>query len=125
MAQCSRVKADEERCRGIAMDSSGLCYSHSPNTEEKRRRAASKGGKRGGRGRGNGDLRDVKAWLLRLASDVEGGKLEAKDGTAVSQILNIWLRGLETERKLKEAEELEERLEALEGVLKGRDRKAG
>jgi hypothetical protein len=116
---------DGERCKGVAIDSSGLCYAHSPSTEEKRRRAASKGGKRGGRGRGNGDLRDVKAWLLRLASDVEGGKLEAKDGTAVSQILNIWLRGLETERKIKESEELEERLEALEGVLKGRDRKAG
>ena len=125
MSQCSRIKADGERCKGMAIDSSGLCYAHSPNIEEKRRRAASKGGKRGGRGRPNGDIKDVKAWLLKLASDVEEGRLEAKYGSVVSQILNVFLRGVEVERRVKESEELEERLEALEGVLKGRDRKAG
>ncbi len=125
MARCSRIKADGERCRGMAIDASGLCYAHSPNTEEKRRAASSKGGKRGGRGRGNGDIKDVKAWLLKLAADVEEGRLEAKDGSVVSQILNVFLRGVEVERRVKESEELEERLEALEGVLKNRDRKAG
>jgi hypothetical protein len=74
-------------------------------------------------GRGGRDIKDVKAWLLKLASDVEEGRLEAKDGSVVSQILNVFLRGVEVERKIKESEELEERLEALEGVLKGR--KAG
>ncbi len=126
MAVCGYIKPDGQRCKALPMKGEGYCYAHHPDLEERRRAASSKGGKRGGRGRarpGNGDLRDVKAWLLRLASAVEGGKLEAKDGTAVSQILNIWLRGLETERKIKESEELEERLEALEGVLKGR--KAG
>lgn len=122
MARCSRIKVDGERCKGTAIDSSGLCYAHSPNRAEERRRAASKGGKRGGRGRGNGDLKEVKAWLFKLASDVEEGRLEAKDGAVVSQILNVFLRGVEVERKIKESEELEERLEALEGVLKNRDR---
>jgi len=83
-------------------------------------RAASKGGKRGGRGRANGDIKDVKAWLLKLASDVEEGRLQAKDGSVVSQILNVFLRGVEMERRMKESEELEERLEAVERVLKGR-----
>lgn len=127
MARCSRIKADGSRCKAVAMDSSGLCYSHSPNTADKRQRNASRGGKTGGRGRakqGSGDIKDVKGWLLELARRVEAGELEAKDGTAVSQILNIWLRGIETERKLKEQEELEERLESLERVLKERS-KAG
>lgn len=123
MTRCSRIKTDGERCKGTAIDSSGLCYAHSPNRAEERRRAASKGGKRGGRGRGNGDIKDVKAWLLKLASDVEEGRLEAKDGSVVSQILNVFLRGVEVERRIKESEELEERLEAVERVLKGR--KAG
>jgi len=105
------------------MKGEGYCYAHHPDLEDKRRAASSKGGKRGGRGRGNGDIKDVKAWLLKLASDVEGGRLEAKDGAVVSQILNVFLRSVEVERKIKEAEELEERLEALEDVLKGR--KAG
>jgi hypothetical protein len=106
------------------MDGSGLCYSHSPTTADKRQRNASKGGRIGGRGRakpGKGDIKEVKEWLLELAHKVEAGELEAKDGTAVSQILNIWLRGIETERKIREQEELAERLEALESVL--RDRK--
>jgi hypothetical protein len=121
LAQCNRIKADGTRCKAVAMDSSGLCYSHSPTTANKRQRNARKGGRTGGRGRGKGDIKEVKAWLLSLAQDVQEGRLEAKDGTAVSQILNIWLRGVEMERKLKEQEELAERLEALESVL--RDRK--
>jgi len=60
---------------------------------------------------------------LKLASDVEEGRLEAKDGSVVSQILNVFLRSVEVERRIKESEKLEGRLEALESVLKGR--KAG
>ena len=101
------------------MPASEWCYNHDPAHAEKRRQFASKGGKRGGRGM-NKDLKDVKAWLLRLASDVEEGRLEAKDGAVVSQILNVFFRGVEVERRIKESEELEERLEALESVLKGR-----
>jgi hypothetical protein len=40
--------------------------------------------------------------------------------TAVNQIINSQTRLLELERKIKETEELEARLEALEGVLKTR-----
>ncbi len=123
MAACGYIKPDGTRCKALPMKGEGYCYAHHPDLEDKRRAASSKGGKRGGRGRGNGDIKDVKAWLLKLASDVEAGKLEAKDGAVVSQILNVFLRSVEVERKLKEAEELEERLEALEDVLKGR--KAG
>lgn len=123
MAVCGYIKPDGGRCKALPMKGEGYCYAHHPDLEDKRRAASSKGGKRGGRGRGNGDIKDVKAWLLKLASDVEGGRLEAKAGAVVSQILNVFLRGVEVERKLKEAEELEERLEALEKVLKGR--KAG
>jgi hypothetical protein len=60
---------------------------------------------------------------LKLASDVEEGRLEAKDGSVVSQILNVFLRSVEVERRIRESEQLEERLEAVERVLKGR--KAG
>jgi hypothetical protein len=125
MAVCGYIKPDGARCKALPMKGEGYCYAHHPDLEDKRRAASSKGGKRGGRGRGNGGVKDVKAWLLKLASDVEGGKLEAKDGSVVSQILNVFLRGVEVERKIKESEELEERLEALESVLKNRDRRAG
>ncbi len=124
MARCSTIKANGERCKGVAIRSSEWCAAHHPDHASRRQRGASKGGQTGGRGRGKGDIKEVKAWLLKLASDVEEGRIEAKDGTAVSQILNIWLRGTETERKIKEQEELEERLESLERVLRERS-KAG
>lgn len=123
MAACGYIKADGTRCKAQPMRGEGYCYAHHPDLEERRTAASRRGGKIGGRGRGKGDIKDVKGWLLDLARRVEAGELEAKDGTAVSQILNIWLRGIETERKLKEQEELEERLESLERVLK--ERKAG
>lgn len=124
MAVCSYIKPSGDRCRALPMKGESYCYVHHPGMKDRREAASSKGGKTGGRGRGKGDIKDVKAWLLKLASDVEEGRLEAKDGTAVSQILNIWLRGIETERKLREQEELEERLESLERVLRERS-KAG
>jgi hypothetical protein len=109
------------------MRDQGYCYAHHPDLEERRTAASRRGGRTGGRGRaksGKGDIKEVKEWLLSLAASVQEGRLEAKDGTAVSQILNIWLRGTETERKIREQEELAERLEALESVLRDR-KKAG
>jgi len=49
------------------------------------------------------------------------GDLARADAAVVSQVLNVKLRALELERKWKELGELEDRLEALEGVLKGRN----
>jgi hypothetical protein len=117
MAQCSAIKGNGERCRGTASGQHGYCWAHDPANAEARKRVASKGGRTKPKADG---IKDVKGWLLKLASDVENGKLEAKDGSVVSQILNVYLRGVETERKIKEQEELEERLQALESVLKGR-----
>lgn len=124
MSVCGYIKESGERCKAQPMRGEGYCYAHHPDLEERRTAASRRGGRTGGRGRakpGKGDIKEVKAWLLELAHRVEAGELEAKDGTAVSQILNIWLRGIETERKLKEQEELAERLE---GVLRDR-KKAG
>jgi hypothetical protein len=46
--------------------------------------------------------------------------VERGAATAVNQIINSQARLLELERKIKETEELEARLEALEAVLKAR-----
>jgi hypothetical protein len=46
--------------------------------------------------------------------------VERGAATAVNQIINSKARLLELERKIKETEELEARLEALEAVLKAR-----
>lgn len=125
MTVCGYIKGNGERCRAQPMKGESYCYVHHPDMKDKRQAASSRGGKTGGRGRPTKDLKDVKAWLLKLASDVESGELDTRAGAVVAQILNVYLRGVEVERKIKESEELEERLKALEGVLKNRDRRAG
>ncbi len=116
MAQCPATTRSGASCKGVVRPGVEYCVAHDPARSEERRRNAAKAG----RARPKGGAGDVKAWLLRLASDVEEGRLEAKDGSVVSQILNVFLRSVEVERKARESEELEERLEALEAVLKGR-----
>jgi hypothetical protein len=51
---------------------------------------------------------------------VLSGEVERGDAIAVNQILNTRARLIELERKIREQEELEARLEALEYVLNAR-----
>src|SRR5919202_3341622 len=127
MSVCAAIKPDATRCKARAMKGSQWCFNHHPNHSDERRRNASKGGKRGGRGRparsGAEGLRDIKDLLKSLTDDVLSGDVERATAIAANQLLNTSLRAIELERKWKEVEELESRLEALESVLKGR--KAG
>jgi hypothetical protein len=90
-----------------------------PDRAEERRRNAS----RGGRARGNGELADLKKQLKDLASDVLDARVDRGSAAVVNQILNTVIRTIEQERKMRELEEMAQRLEALEEVLKAR--KAG
>jgi hypothetical protein len=56
MSRCAAIKPNGERCKAEAMPEAGWCWSHHPDYEEARRRRASKGGKRGGRGRPTSEL---------------------------------------------------------------------
>jgi hypothetical protein len=96
------------------------CWNHHPDYEQARRRRASKGGKRGGRGRPQRETEAIKALLEDLTERVLSGELETGPAAVANQLINTRLRAIETERKVKETEELEERMEALERVLKGR-----
>lgn len=53
-----------------------------------------------------------------MADKVLAGKLERGAAAVAGQLLNIKLRALEIERKFKEADELEARMEALEEALR-------
>jgi hypothetical protein len=124
MNVCAAIKPDGARCRARAMKGSQWCFNHHPDHSEERRRNASKGGKRGGRGRparsGAEGLQDIKDLLKSLTDDVLSGEVERATAVAANLLLNTTLRAIELERKWKEIEDLEGRLEALEGVLKAR-----
>jgi hypothetical protein len=120
MAKCSAIKPNGTRCKGIAIDGSDYCYAHHPEHAETRRRNASKGGRRGGRGRPVSELaalRDENAEIRRML--LEG---EVKPGVAsvVIQSLNLAVRAVDITMKAKEQEELIERLEELEAALEHR-----
>ncbi len=95
------------------------CWSHHPDHEQARRRRASKGGKRGGRGRPQSELASIKARLSNLADDVLEERVEKGVAAVASQILNVYLRAVSTEVAVREQLELTERVEALEGQMKG------
>jgi hypothetical protein len=117
LAKCSGITRSGERCKGVAIDGSGLCYSHSPDYEEDRRRAARKGGKRGGRGRPVVELCDLKVRLEDLAEDVLAGRVDRQDAAVAGQLYNYAIRAVSVGLKAKEVEEIEGRLEELETLL--------
>jgi hypothetical protein len=107
---CSGTKLNGELCTLPAVGHQGLCWAHDPKNAEKRRRGQS----RGGRGKPTTEIRGLKKQLEDLADDVLSGKVDRADAVVVNQILNTRLRALELERKIREQDELEERLAALE-----------
>ena len=119
MPQCSGFKRDGSRCIATVNPPHTRCWWHDPANAERRRRAASRGGK-GKAGRGTKELHTL---LEDLTKRVIDGKLETSRGAVANQLIGTRIRLFDYERRLKELEELEARLEAVEGVLKGRQKR--
>jgi hypothetical protein len=116
MAKCSVIKATGQPCKGEAISGKTYCWSHDPANSETRRRTASRAGKRGGRGRPAVDLSDIKSQLAGMLAGVLSGRIPTNIAAVANQIQNSRLRVVEVERKLRETDELIERIEALEAA---------
>lgn len=114
MARCQAIKPNGERCKGDAMPGAEWCYSHDPGRAEERRRNASKGGRSGGRGRGGGEIAEIKDLLSGLTRQVLAGEQQTGRAAVAAQLINTRLRAIELERKTRKQEEIIERLEELE-----------
>src|SRR5215217_7987561 len=114
MARCAAIKANGERCKIDAIEDQEWCWSHHPDFEEERTRRASKAGRRGGRGRKQIEPNSIKTQLQSLADGVLDGSIVRADAAVASQMLNVRLRAVEIERRVRETEDLEARIEALE-----------
>ncbi len=121
MSQCAGIRADGGRCKAQAIRDSQWCFNHHPDYEEARRKRASKGGKRGGRGRPVQELARLQARFEELAEQVLDGRVERADAAVAGQLLNYAIAAIRTGLKAKEVEELEGRLEELETLLERRD----
>ena len=117
MAKCSGITQAGTACKGTPIDGSQWCYAHHPDHADERRRHGSKGGKRGGRGRPQGETHAIKAQLEDLTERVLAGDLPTGPVAVANQLINTRLRAVELERKVRETDELEARLEALEAKI--------
>jgi hypothetical protein len=67
----------------------------------------------------------IKAQLENLASAVLDGEQETGRAAVANQLINTRLRAIELERKIKETEEFEARIEQLERMPRGEPREGG
>ena len=120
MALCSGIRADGGRCKAQAMRGSAYCIGHDPDQAEARRRRASKGGKRGGRGRPIAELAKLRDENADVRRRLLEGDLAPNVAAVAVQSINTDIRAVGAALKAREQEELVERLEALEGALEQR-----
>ena len=121
MALCTGTKRNGEGCTATVEPPLRYCWWHDPANAEKRHRAASKGG----RGKTSKVTKGLHELLEDLANRVIEGKLETSRGAVANQLIGTRIRLLEYERRLKEQEELEGRLEELEAILTQRKDASG
>ena len=116
---CAGIKRDGGRCTQSVKPGEHYCHHHDLTRAGERRRNAAKAG----RSKPSSEIRAVKTQLQELTDRVLSGVVERADAAVCGQLLNVKLRALEQERRWREIEELEGRLEAVEGVLKGRQKR--
>lgn len=105
---------------GVAIDASGLCYSHSPNHADARKRAARKGGQRGGRGRPQTQLASLVSDNTDIRERVLRGEIMPNVGAVAIQSINAAIRAVKVGLEVREQQDLEERLAELEAAYEQR-----
>ncbi len=117
MSSCAAIKPDGARYKARAMKGSQWCFNHHPDYSQERQRNASKGGRRGRRGRPGRPGSELHTLLEDLTQRVIDGKLDTSRGAVTAQLINTRIRLLGHELKVREAEELEQRIEELEAYI--------
>src|SRR5829696_2231216 len=122
MPRCAGKKGDGTPCERIVSAWHEYCYAHDPVYAEDRKSAASKAAKSPARSRSSTEIREIKGRLKDLYSAVLEGRAERAAAAVANQIANTQLRAIELERRVREQDELEERLDELEGLLEEAER---
>lgn len=110
MARCAGTTRGGGRCTAIVKPPQSYCYAHDPERASERKRNASRAAK----SKPNREILDIKNHLKELTLEVLSGATATAPYAVANQLINTRLRAIELERKVKETEELEERIEALE-----------
>lgn len=121
MPRCSATKLNGSPCERIVQGSQAYCYAHDPDRLQERQRATSKAGK----SRPNPEIREIKGLLKDLYAAVLEERVEPKAAAVAGQIANTQLRAIELDRRVREQNDLEDRLDELEGLLEEAERRTG
>jgi hypothetical protein len=122
MPRCAGKKGDGSPCERIVGSSREYCYAHDPAFAEDRKKAAAKAAKSPAKGRSNTEIREIKGQLRYLYAAVLEGVVGRQDAAVANQIANTQLRAIELERRVREQDELEERVDELEDLLEVAER---
>jgi DNA-binding IclR family transcriptional regulator len=117
MIKCTAITQGGNRCKGIAIDESGYCYAHHPGHAEARRRAAHKGGKRGGRGRPIAELGALRDENTDIRRRLLEGELLPNVAAIAVQSINTDIRAVGAILKAREQEELAREVEELREMI--------
>ena len=110
MSRCRGFKKDGTQCTQTVNPQQDFCWWHDPVNSDKRRSTAAKGGK----GKAGKVTKTLHELLEDLTTRVVDGKLEPYRASVAGQLVRTRIQLLEFERSVREAEELEARLEELE-----------
>ena len=115
MPRCAGIKRDGGRCTAIVGPPQTHCYQHDPARAEERKRNAS----RAGRSAGGREIKDLKGRISDVVDAVLDGSQDRGRSAVGIQGFNALRGALELERKVRELDEIAERLEALERASEG------
>lgn len=110
MARCAGTKRDGRRCTTIVKPPQTHCYQHDPARSGERSRNAS----RAARTKPSKEITSIKTQLAEMVDTVLSGAVSTAPYAVANQLINTRLRAIELERKVRETDELEARIEELE-----------
>ncbi len=113
---CPAITSAGKPCAGYVHPGKEFCPAHDPDRVEARKAAAAKAGSRK-----RNEIVEVKKQLRRLANNVLSGDVDRADASVCAQILGVWLKAADLQRKVQEQDELLVRIEELEAA-QGRSR---
>jgi hypothetical protein len=117
LIRCAGTKRDGSPCTVTVNPPDPLCWWHDPSNAEQRRKAASRGGARAGRGRPLTQLNNIKEKILEVTEKVEKGDILRGDAAVMFQGYNTYISAVRAELKATEQLELVTRFEQLEEAL--------
>ena len=115
MGTCAGITRQGRRCTLSAQASSGMCWLHDPARADQRHRHASKAA----RSKGNKEVAGLKEEIKTVIADVRAGDLDRNDAAVMIQGYRALKDFIALERQIKETDELEARIEALEHPQEG------